>query len=113
MMKRTFLALLFFTLPLTTEAASTKVSRDEFKGDWPLTIDSGTLTCERFLNFKSVKLVTLSSGGKTYALNGIASGQAKKRGFLDIYTIWRDHPKLPGLKVNIGPLIERALALCE
>jgi hypothetical protein len=27
--------------------------------------------------------------------------------------IWLDDPKAPGLKINIGPMIERGRALCE
>jgi hypothetical protein len=42
-----------------------------------------------------------------YAVNGLAKGQ----GFKDIEPIWADDPET-GLKKNIGPIIDRGLALC-
>jgi hypothetical protein len=107
------LLLTMLTMPLLANAASVQVSRSQFKGDWPLTVESGTLSCEPFRAVPSLQLVTFSSKGTTYAVNGTARGQAKKRGWLEIDPIWRKDPSAPGLKVNIGPLIDRGLALCK
>jgi hypothetical protein len=45
-----------------------------------------------------------------YALNGTA----KSANFWpDFDVIWRDDSNTPGMKVNIGPMLDRGLALCE
>jgi len=51
--------------------------------------------------------VTFKAGGDVYAVNGLAKGQ----GFKDIEPIWADDPET-GSKKNIGPIIDRGLALC-
>ncbi len=43
-------------------------------------------------------------------MNGAARGMDE---WPDIDPIWADDPDVKGLKVNIGPLIERGLALCD
>ena len=79
------------------------VSRSDFGEDWPLTVDSGTLQCE------GAGAVTFTTeDGTTYAVNGLASGMDR---WPEIDSIWADAPG--GLKKNIGPLIQRGLALCE
>lgn len=51
--------------------------------------------------------VTFKARGDVYAVNGLAKGQ----GFKDIEPIWADDPET-GSKKNIGPIIDRGLALC-
>ena len=82
------------------------------KEKWPLTVQSGTLRCEPLSTMPKVKLVTFTSNGKTYAVNGIARGHAKKHGWRQIDEIWKADPKVPGMKINIDLLIDRGLALC-
>lgn len=87
-------------------AEGTEVSRDDFGSSWPLTVDSGTLRCEGEGGFGAV---VINADGTDYAVNGVAKGQ----GYEPIDPIWADDPELAGLKVSIGPLIDRGLALCK
>jgi hypothetical protein len=83
-------------------SARGEVSRSEFGSGWPLTVEAGTLACE------DAGAVTFTSDGTTYAVNGPA--QAMDR-WPDIDAIWADAPG--GFKKNIGPLVDRGLALCD
>lgn len=85
------------------------ISRADMPGQWPLTVESGVVGCERG---KAIKFV---AGGKTYALNGTAQSYSKQLGFdwRPVAAIWRDNPDIPGTKVPIGPLIARGQALCR
>jgi len=83
------------------------VSRAQFRSDgkkWPLTVDSGTLSCE------SGSRITFTSGGTTYAVNGLAKGDHR---WADIDPIWADDGSGLGLKVDIGDLIGAGQALCH
>ncbi len=71
-----------------------------------LSVESGTLACE-------AGAVTFESDGVTYAVNGLAIGRAEENGWTDIDAIWVDDPSIEGLKINIGPLLDRGLELCE
>jgi hypothetical protein len=82
---------------------SETVSRADFGSSWPFTVERGVLACE------GAGAVTFEAGGTTFAVNGIAAGQD----FADIEPIWRDDPESPGLKINIGPVIDRGLDLCD
>jgi len=81
-----------------------RVTESEYGDKWPLTVDSGEIEC-----IDDYFIVFHVTNGKTYALNGAATS----RGFPEIDPIWRDNPNLPGIKINIGPLIGRGLALCK
>lgn len=83
------------------------VSSDEFGADWPLTVDSGDLSCEGSNGFGAV--VFTDPDGNEYGVNGVAAGQ----GYSPIDPIWKDDPELAGLKISIGPLIDRGLSLCK
>jgi hypothetical protein len=50
-----------------------------------------------------------AADGKTYAANGTAKNHGN---YLDIDPIWAPHPDVPGLKIDISPVIDAALALC-
>lgn len=94
-------------------ASSSPISKSQFPANWPLMVDAGTLSCEPAPGSPNLRLVTFTSGAKTYALNGTVSGQAAKRGWLQVKPIWRDNPAISGTKVSIGPLIDRGLTLCK
>lgn len=83
------------------------VSSDEFGADWPLTVDSGDLRCEGSDGFGAVVLT--DPDGNEYGVNGVALSQ----GYPPIDPIWKDNPELAGLKISIGPLIDRGLSLCK
>ncbi|KLO45365.1 hypothetical protein ABH37_00790 [Mycobacterium haemophilum] len=76
-------------------------------GPWPLTVSEGTLACHPL--GAHLGRVTFTSGGTTYWVNGTAKAAHK---YADLDDIWRDNPDIPGTKINIGPLLDRGLALC-
>ena len=83
-------------------------------GPWPLTIDAGVLSCAEVPGAGQAAIIA-DENGTVWALNGIARSYVPLLGGqADIGPIWRDNPAFPGLgmKVSIGPLIERALRLC-
>lgn len=79
------------------------VSRAMLGDDWPLTVEEGQLRCIE-------QAVTIVVDGTAYALNGVALQRDTSR---DITPIWADNPTVEGLKKDLGPLIERGLALCN
>jgi hypothetical protein len=81
---------------------SVQVSRADFGRDWPLTVSSGTLSC------KGNGKVTFETGGTVYAVNGMAGAMTD---LPSIELIWRDDYR--GREKDMGPLIERGLALCH
>lgn len=81
---------------------SITVTRADFGDEWPLTVEEGELACE-------ADAVTFTTGGTTYGVNGLAIG----RGHPEIDPIWADDPEGLVPKINIGPLLQRGLELCE
>lgn len=77
------------------------VSASEYGETWPFTFDSGQLGCDRMAAY-------VEHDGIKYALNGVARGVA---GMHPTEEVWKD-AATPGLKVDIGPMIEKALSLC-
>lgn len=75
-------------------------------GPWPFTVDSATLLCTKAAMGERITVV---ANGEMYALNGTAKS-AKLWPPFD--PIWRDDPDTPGLKIDIGPMIDRGRALC-
>ena len=71
---------------------------------WPLTVSEGTVSCE------GAGEVYFEAQGTKYAVNGLAMENSK---FPRIDAIWANAPGLGRLKVNIGPVIDRGLELCE
>ena len=85
------------------------ITQEEYGGDWPYSVTSGRLYCE-----PPGSNIVMESGGKVYALNGRAMGNAKKRGYL----IARDTITLKDKNgyFTIGDthkIIERGLAMCK
>lgn len=103
--------------PITTDGRFVKrqvVTRAEFGADWPLTVDGGTLRC-KFPDSERPQLhaLLIEVGGDSYALNGVARTHAARNGWRDVKAVWRENPQIPGTKVAITPLIERASVLCR
>jgi hypothetical protein len=87
----------------TADRAATVVRASQFGDNWPLTIDSAEVDCIE------PSTAVARFGGRVFALNGMAM----QRGFADIDPYWRADPKIPGARVNIGLLIDSALAHCR
>jgi hypothetical protein len=83
-------------------SSSLDVSRADFGDEWPLTVGSGTLSCDG-------DAVTFTTGGTTYGVNGTARTLNE---WPDIDPIWAKDPSGLAPKKDIGPLIDRGLDLC-
>lgn len=91
---------------MENQTASTdtgEISREEYGEDWPFTVESGRLECWRG------SAAVFVTDGTVYQLNGVA----KTMGHAPINPIWRDNPAIPGTKISLGPMIQRALKLCS
>ncbi|WP_165497059.1 DUF2511 domain-containing protein [Rhodococcus sp. ABRD24] len=77
------------------------ITRDTWSGEWPFTVDEGTLMCA------SPSRVTFTANRTMYALNGAAK---QAGGLDDINEIWASSGS--GLKANLGPVINAGLKLC-
>lgn len=87
-----------------------KISKASFDGEWPLTVKSGTLSC---VGSGGVGKVWLrADDGTTYAINGLAVGEAKANGGHVVDEIWGEPDKY-GLRPDVTPIIDAGLALCE
>lgn len=75
-------------------------------GPWPFTVDTATLMCSEGADGQRVTVV---ADQEMYALNGAAKSQTD---LPDFAAIWADDPGTPGLKIDIGPMLNRGLALC-
>jgi hypothetical protein len=54
------------------------ISKSEYGEDWPYTVESGRLYCD-----PPGSNVVMEAGGRVYALNGRAMGNATQRGYLN------------------------------
>lgn len=89
------------------------VTRDEFAAAWPLTVERGTLRCMYPVpTHPRLHAHLVVVDGVFYALNGTAQSHAARMGWRPVDAIWRDSPTIPGTKVPITPLAQRAAQLC-
>lgn len=86
----------------------TKRQFEKESGAWPLTVRSGTLSCEptEVSGVLAVHFITDGKHSKEYGLNGSATS----RGAPKINPIWAKDRH--GTRMSIGALIARGLALC-
>jgi hypothetical protein len=90
------------------------VDAESFGDEWPLTVDSGIVVCESVpAPLEMMYVLFVDPAGAVYAVNGTARGALESQGWLDFETIWKDHPDEFVPKVNIGPLIDAGLEICE
>ncbi len=104
--------------PATVEVPS-EIAKDpgllistDFGDKWPLTVPYVVAHCEDVtVAGRPLKVATVEApDGKTYAANGTAKDHGN---YLDIDPIWAPHPDVSGLKIDISPVIDAALALCD
>ena len=79
--------------------SSLLVSRADFGADWPLTVESGVLSCI------APSSVVFEANGRMYAVNGAAKSQT---GLAAINAIWADNPSVAGLKKILPRSLIRA-----
>ena len=85
------------------------VFKCQFGKKWPVTVPQGIVGC-RDKSGTGVQILTfLDPDGKEWALNGTASSS----GYPKIDPIWRDDGSGLDIKVDIGPLIDRASKVCD
>jgi hypothetical protein len=94
----------------TASAAQKAVKESDFGDKWPLTVSEGVVRC---YNDHKLQVVTFETSGQVYAVNGTAMSKGLPR----IHEIWRPDPRPEfakmGLRVNIGPILDLGLELCE
>ncbi|WP_417788392.1 DUF2511 domain-containing protein [Stutzerimonas xanthomarina] len=79
------------------------VTAKEFGENWPFTVDEGRIEC------REAGALVFVHGDFEYQLNGVATQQ----GYTSINSIWRWNPDIPGTRISITPIIQRALKLCN
>lgn len=83
------------------------ISKDDVPmGEWPLTVKEGVVRCEG-----GGSVIFRAPDDTDYAVNGTALTQ--RPGLPKIDAIWRNDPDVPGLRINIGPVLNKGLELCE
>lgn len=88
----------------TAHQRSLPVSRTDYPGTWPLTVDGGDLWCDG-----GALTITVKSFSDSYSLNGAAETNRFNK---PLDSIWADDPSSPGLKMSIAPLVAAAQKLC-
>jgi hypothetical protein len=83
-----------------------------FGDEWPLTVPYAVVHCKEItVAGRILQVATLDSpDGETYAANGTAKDHGD---YADIDPIWAPDPDMAGLRINISPIIDAALALCD
>lgn len=133
MKKICFITVLVIVMPSIAHAGNQQeISKQQFGTKWPLSVPSGIVKCLPI----GRGAVVFKSQEKTYAVNGIAKGVAKKHGFSNIGEIWLDDPefykvaeeaaKVEGVpvekaiklmggptKINMAPVLDAGTRLCE
>ena len=79
------------------------VSRDSLADAWPLSVSAGWIDCI------AGQRVVFRTRRASFALNGTA----RSAGYAPIEPIWKYESGDARLRVNIGPLLRRGLALCD
>lgn len=95
--------LLFFS---ACKGKGVDISADTVDFPWPFTVASGRVECQ------DGQAVVFISNGITYSLNGLADSRAATRGYSDLKPIWKADPAIPGMRINIGPVVDLGLSKC-
>ena len=95
------------------------ISEDDYGSRWPLTVSEATLHCEevQVWDTPNVPLVWVESKGYAYPVNGTAKSFLRdERPDLkvrDFDVIWSADMDRPGSMVNVIPLLNDGLEMCE
>lgn len=94
--------------PAPTSIPRGYVSRALMGDAWPLTIDEGTIVCDR------TAILLRAPDGRLYAVNGTALGQMTAMGWRDIHDIDVPDPSGgSGVIISLQPLLDVGLDLCR
>jgi hypothetical protein len=114
-LNKTRLLILVVFLPILLLAgcgsSETKITRAEYGDKWPFTVDEGVLSFRdtgRTVGTTRMVEVTFTADGVTYGINGTAKGNDR---YSDVDAIWANNPSCPGARKDIGPILDRGLAL--
>jgi hypothetical protein len=79
---------------------------------WPLKVPYVVAHCQGItVAGRALKVATVDApDGKTYAANGTAKNHGN---YADIDPIWAPNPDVAGLKIDMSPVTDAALALCD
>lgn len=91
----------FAVLLLAACQPGVQVTREEYGPAWPFTVERGYVDCHD-------GAATFRSNGIEYQLNGTAM----TRGYRPLESIWRENPDIPGTRIGLGDILERALKEC-
>ncbi|MEA2249923.1 MAG: hypothetical protein QOG70_165 [Solirubrobacteraceae bacterium] len=80
------------------------ITKRSFHGTWPFTVSKGRMSCKSY--GRGIGEVTFRARGRTYGLNGLAL----QAGYPRPDPIWKKASY--GLRVTIGDVLDRGLALC-
>ena len=111
-----FLAL--SVLSCGSDGQGQEVSYEDYGDRWPLTVDEATLHCEEVEVWDSdAQLVWVESKGYAYPVNGTAKSFLKNEkpglNVRDFHIIWSADMDRPGFMVNVMPLLNDGLEMCE
>jgi hypothetical protein len=88
---------------------SMKISRETWDGQWFLVYPKAVLSCE---GRGGVGLVTITAGGRTFPVNGLAKSRADARGWHNYDAIWLTDEMNPPARVS-NDAIKVGLRLCR
>lgn len=77
----------------------------DYGDEWPLAVTYGRVRCGA-----SRTVTFIDPDGKIWAVNGTAQDLTD---YPELDPIWADDPELPGAKINIAPVLDRGLELCD
>lgn len=99
-------------VPTSLEDEPGLLVSSDFGDEWPLTVPYGVVKCQnREIGGLELQVITFTdSTKKAWAVNGTARTHTD---YPDIDPIWADDPELEGAKVNISPVIDAGMEICE
>ena len=87
------------------------ITKKELGIYWPFkNADKAIIKCYKDGDIKAPVVVV---NGKAYGLTGYADMHYGQDDLKAINKIWADDPRIKGLKVDLGPITEKALELCD
>ena len=106
-MTRCLTLMLFAVLSAACSPAGDTISADTWTdGPWPLTVPTAMLLCE-----PGPAAIVETPDGERFQLNGLASQPRYRTRPLE--DIWLTNPESPDFRIDIRPMINRALMLCD